>query len=330
LSRSERVALYEIPEVQVLLKMFADGSLRELLPEIHPALGVQYPKMDEVTGNVQKTKDLLVQLVRAGILRAKFYEKTMICPRCGSKNVTFRYYCAYCGSHEIEKRELYEHIECGTIDGDDRFMKNGKIACPRCGKPLDKLGVDYRQVGTWFGCRGCGKRLDAPEGKHYCRQCSLRFGVKESAMDDVYSYVLDKVAETEFARETLFLGELKKILQEAGYEAEAPAVIWGVSGASHNFDLVGFKTQPDGSRKTVVTLDMAICARALAPENVISIFAKTLDVSPTKPILIAVPALSDTAKKLADLYKLEVIEGEKPEEIFQEFREALDKITDIS
>jgi len=328
--KAERVALYEVPQVQVLLRMFADGNITELVPEIHPVQGALYPKMEEVAANGQKAKALLEQLVQAGILRPKFYEKIMICPSCGSKNVTYRYYCSYCGSHEIEKRQLYEHLECGTIDSDDRFLKSGRPACPQCGKPLTSLGRDYRQVGTWFQCRGCRRRFDTPEGKHYCRGCSLKFGVKESAFDDVYSYVLDKVVETEFAREALFLAELKKILQEAGYEVEAPAVITGVSGASHNFDLAGFKTQPDGRRKIVVTLDMAIYARALAPENVISVFAKTLDVSPTKPILIAVPALSDTAKKLADLYKLEVIEGEKPEKISQEFREALDKITDIS
>lgn len=327
MSRSERVALYEISEVQVLLKMFVEGGLSELLPEIHPVLGARYPRMDEVAGDDQKAKALLEQLVRAGILRTKFYEKIMICPSCGSKNVTFRYYCTYCGSHEIEKRELYEHIECGTIDGDDRFAKNGGLTCPRCGKPVSKLGQDYRQVGTWFGCRSCGKRFDAPEGKHYCRECSSKFGVKESLLDDVYSYVLDKVVETEFTREVLFLAPLKRILKEAGYGVEAPGVMRGASGTSHSFDLVGLKTE--GSRQTVITLDMAICDKVCGEENVISVFAKTFDVSPTKPILIAIPALSDTAKKLADLYKLEVIEGEKPEKISQGFHEALGKIMNV-
>jgi len=325
LSRAERAALYEVPEVRVLLKMFADGDLSELLPEIHPVLGARYPRMEEVAGDPQRAKALVEQLVRAGILRPKFHEKILVCPSCGSKNVTIRYYCTHCGSHEIEKRKLYEHLECGTIDSDDLFVKSGKTACPRCGKPLSKLGLDYRQVGTWFQCRSCGKRFDAPEGKHYCRECSLKFGVKESVLDDVYSYVLDKMAETEFAREVLFLAPLKKILKENGYDVEALSVVRGVSGTSHSFDVVGSKTQ--GSRRIVITLDMAICDNVCGEEHVISVFAKTFDVSPTKSILIAVPALSDTAKKLANLYKLEIIEGEKPEEIAQGFCETLGKIS---
>jgi len=324
LSRAERVALYEVPEVQVLLRMFAEGNLSELVPEIHPVLGARYPRIEQVVGDPEKTKTLLDQLVGAGILRPKFYEKIMVCPNCSSRNVTFRYYCAYCGSHEIEKRALYEHVECGTMDSDESFLKREKPACPRCGKPLGKLGVDYRQVGTWFQCRSCSKRFDAPEGKHYCRECSLKFGVKESILDDVYSYVLDKVAGTEFAREILFLAPLRKILKETGYDVEAPSIIRGVSGTSHSFDLVGSKTH--GSRKTLITLDMAICDGQCGDEHVISVFAKAFDVSPTKSILIAVPALSDTAKKLADLYKLEIIEGQKPEEIAQGFHEALEKI----
>lgn len=325
MSRIERVALYEVPEVQVLLKMLIDGKPGELTPEIHPILGVKYPKIEEVAGHQERAKTLLDQLVRVEILRPKFYEKIMVCPSCGSKNVTFRYYCAHCGSHEIEKRELYEHLECGTIDGDDRFLKSGKPACPRCGKPLSKLGQDYRQVGTWFQCQSCGKRFDVPEGRHYCRDCGLKFGIKESVLDDAYSYVLDKAAEAEFAREILFLAPLKKILKETSYDVEAPSTIRGISGTSHSFDLVGSKLQ--GDRRIVVTLDMAMCKEMCGEEHVISVFAKTFDVSPTKSFLVAIPTLSETGKKLASLYKLETIEGAKPDEIAQGFQETLSRIS---
>jgi len=67
--KAERVASYEVPQVQVLLKMFTDGNISELAPEIHPVHGALYPKMEEVTANGQKAKALLEQLVQAGILR---------------------------------------------------------------------------------------------------------------------------------------------------------------------------------------------------------------------------------------------------------------------
>jgi len=324
LGRAERETLYEIPEVQALLKMFADRALSELLPEFHPKFGVRYPGMEEVTGDTQKAKDLLQQLVQAEILRPKFYEKITVCPHCGTKNVIFRYYCAYCGSHEIEKRKLYEHLKCGAIDGDDRFLKSGKLTCPRCLKPVAKLGLDYRQVGTWFQCRSCGKRFDTPNGRHYCRECGSKFGIKESVLEDIHSYVLDKNAQTEFAREILFLAPLKKIMRDVGYSVEAPSVVKGVSGTSHNFDMVGSKTE--GSKRTIVTIDMAICDGVCGEEYVVSAFAKAFDVSPSKSILIAIPALSDKAKKLANQYRLEVIEGEKPEKISRGFVETLGKV----
>jgi len=325
LSRAERVTLYDVPEVQVLLRMFTEGNLIELLPEIHPVLGARYPKIEDVAGDRKKTEALLDQLVRAGILRPKFFDKIMVCPGCSSKNVTYRYYCIQCGSHEIEKRELHEHIECGTIDSDDRFLRDGVHICPRCGKTLAKLGADYRQVGTWFRCRSCSKRFDAPEGKHYCRECGLKFGVKESIFDDVYSYSLDKAAETEFAKEVLLLLPMKKILRETGYEVEAPSLVRGVSGTSHTFDLVGFKTEKD--QRAVITVDMVISDVVCREEHVVSVFAKTFDVSPKKSVLIAIPGLSDTAKKLANLYKLETIEGAKPEQIIQGLHEVLNKIS---
>jgi len=288
MSRAERLALYEVPEVQTLLRMLIEGSRIELSPEIHSVIGARYPKVEEVAGDPQKAKALLVKLAQAGILRPKFYEKIVACPRCGSKNLTFRYCCVHCQSHEIEKR------------------------------------ADYRQVSIWFQCRSCGKRFDAPEGKHYCRACNSEFGVKESILDDAYSYVLDKGAETEFAREVLFLTPIKKILKDAGYELEASSVVRGASGASHSFDLVGSKTQEN--QEEIITLDIEISDKLCGEERVISVFAKKFDVSPTKSILIAIPALSETAKKLANLYELEIVEGAKPEEIAQGFRESLGKI----
>jgi ribosomal protein S27AE len=325
MSKTDRVALFELPEVQAILKMFADGTLTELAPEFHPSLGVLYPKLEQVAGDKEKAKALLDRLVRAGIFHTKFYEKTVLCPSCGSANISFRYYCTYCGSHEIEKRNLYEHIQCGAIESDKDHVKGEVGNCSRCGKPLNLSGKDVRQVGAWFECRGCKKQFVAPEGKHYCRDCQLKFGVKESVLNDVYSYVVDKATANEFSREVLFLAPLRKILEETGFKVEDSPVVQGVSGTSHSFDLIGSKTQ--GKAKTMITLDMALSDKVCGEENVISVFAKSFDVSPTKSILVAVPALSDTARKLADLYKVGIIEGRTPEEIAQIFRETLSRIS---
>lgn len=321
LSKTERVALFELPEVQAILKMFAEGTLTELAPEFHPSLGVLYPKLEQLTGGREKAKALLDRLVHAGIFHTKFYEKTVLCPGCGSGNISFRYYCTYCGSHEIEKRNLYEHIQCGAIDSDKDLVKGEAGLCSRCGKPIDISGKDVRQVGAWFECRGCKKQFVAPEGKHYCRDCQLKFGVKESVLNDVFSYVVDKTVENEFSREVLYLAPLRKILKEMGFKVEDSPIVQGVSGTSHSFDLIGSKTQ--GKAKTMITLDMALSDKVCGEENVISVFAKSFDVSPTKSILVAVPALSDTARKLADLYKVGVIEGSSPDEIAQTLRETL-------
>jgi len=325
LSKMDRVSLFELPEVQTILKMFADGTLTELAPEFHPSLGVLYPKIEQVAGGREKAKALLDRLVQAGIFHTKFYEKTVLCPSCGSANISFRYYCTYCGSHEIEKRNLYEHIQCGAIESDKDFVKGEGAVCSRCGKPLDISGKDVRQVGAWFECRGCKKQFVAPEGKHYCRDCRLKFGVKESVLNDVYSYVVDKAAENEFSREVLYLAPLRKILEETGFKVEDSLVVQGVSGTSHSFDLIGSKTQ--GKAKTMITLDMALSDKVCGEENVISVFAKSYDVSSAKSILVAVPALSDTARKLADMYKVGVIEGSSPEEIAQTFRQTLSRIS---
>jgi len=83
-----------------------------------------------------------------------------------------------------------------------------------------------------------------------------------------------------------------------------PGQIAGRSGALHRFDAIATK----GSLELVV-LDVVASEREIEETPIASLYAKVFDVSPTQTILVAIPKLSQKAKKLAALYRISVIEA---------------------
>jgi hypothetical protein len=54
---------------------------------------------------------------------------------------------------------------------------------------------------------------------------------------------------------------------------------------------------------------------------VISLFAKIFDVSPEKACLVAIPKLSENAKKMAEIYKIVTIEAKNLEEALTQVKQ---------
>jgi hypothetical protein len=52
-------------------------------------------------------------------------------------------------------------------------------------------------------------------------------------------------------------------------------------------------------------------------------FAKVYDVSPDRAILVAIPRMSENGRKLASLYKIELIEGKNQKEALKALEKAM-------
>jgi hypothetical protein len=94
-------------------------------------------------------------------------------------------------------------------------------------------------------------------------------------------------------------------------KVESPGLLKGKSGANHSFDIVAY--EEDKSQAIVVDLAMST-GTVFSEQPVIALFAKIFDVSPEKSYLIAIPKLSENGKKMAELYKILVIEAKNQEE----------------
>lgn len=316
-SKDQRVKLYKDHNVQLLISKFVSGELSKLNPVYDPKYGYRYPVVDAIVSDPSSSDELLRSLFEAGVLKRELYDKIVYCPSCNTADVSIHYCCPHCKSFDIRKSALIEHIQCGYIDTEEKFRKNDKLVCPRCRKELTKPDVDYHKAGVWCTCNECGKSFDIPVPAHFCRDCHRNFSFEEAFYRDVYSYSLTPEAMKEATLGWILITPIREFLESRGFEVESPGFLKGKSGASHMFDITA---SPAGVERNITVIDLATSTDDIASEQpVIAMFAKIYDVSPDRACLIAIPRMSENGKKLAALYKIQLVEAKDQKEAIEAF-----------
>jgi len=311
-SKTQRVEVYKDHRTQLLLGKFISGEISKLDPVYDPKYGYRYPAVEAIVGEPSSTEEFLRHLFEVGVLKRELYDKVVYCPNCASANVSIHYCCPYCNSFNVKKSSLIEHTQCGYIDTEERFQMKDKLFCPRCGRELTKLDVNYRKAGVWCTCNECGKSFDIPVPSHFCRDCHQGFMFEQALYKDAYSYSIGEDVVREATLGWIMIAPLREFLQSRGFEVESPSFLKGKSGANHMFDIVASRK---GIRRDVTAIDLATSTDDVVSEqSVIAMFAKVYDVTPDRACLIAIPKMNENGKRLADLYKIELIEAKDQNE----------------
>ena len=319
--KAERMELYKDRNTQVLLNKFLSGEISELEPVCDSKLGYRYPTVEAIVGDASNAESFLKKLYEGGILERVLFDKVIFCPKCDSASVSIHYCCPYCKSFDIRKSSLIEHVKCGYMDVEENFHKNDKLICPKCKDELRKPDSDYRRAGIWCTCKECGKSFDIPVAALFCRDCHGNFTYEDVKVKDAYAFKLRKEAKEEAALGWVLIAPIKEFLAENGFQVEGPAFLKGKSGANHMFDIVARKK--DAAEKVTV-IDLATSADADVTEQpVIALFAKMFDVSPENAYLIAIPKMNDNGRRMAELYKIHLIEVKDQKEATKILKEEL-------
>jgi transcription elongation factor Elf1 len=305
-SKKELLNLYKDNQVQLLISKFVSGELGALNPVYDPKQGFGYPNIDAIAGKAN-TDEFLEKLYTGGVLTRKLYDKIIYCPSCSSANVSIHYTCPHCKSFDVKKSALIEHIKCGYIDTEDHFQKDDKLVCPRCNKELVSPDLDYHKAGVWCTCNQCKKSFDIPVPAHFCRECQSKFTFDEAGYKDVYSYNLTPEAVKEANLGWIMIAPIMEFLENLNFEVESPGFLDGTSGTRHMFDVTAVAP---GKGKNITAIDLATSTDdAVSEQAVISMFAKIFDTHPEKACLVAIPRMTENGRKLAALYKINLIEA---------------------
>ena len=138
---------------------------------------------------------------------------------------------------------------------------------------------------------------------------------EEASYKDVYSYSISEEAVKEASLGLVLIAPIREFLEERGFKVETPGFLKGSSGASHTFDITASK---EDISTYVMVLDVAVSTDdVVAEQPVIALFAKVYDVAPDKVCLVAVPKMNESGRKLATLYKINLIEAKDQKEVIK-------------
>ena len=304
--------------VQALLNKFMSGSIDALTPIFDLKRGFVYPEVEKIIGESEDAEKFLAGLHEAGILRRELYDKIVCCPKCGSVNVSSLYCCPFCFSFDIKRSSLIEHIKCGYMDIEEKFISGDGLFCPKCKRELREEDVDYRRAGVWCTCNKCGKSFDIPVSRHFCRNCQTSFTFENAKIKGAYTYRLNEGIVKTAASEWAILAPIRKLLEDRGFKVETSGFLEGRSGIKHMFDMIAYNNgrKPE---KLAINISTSQDGKTVPEHVIIDMFAKAFDSKVEKAILIAIPKMSENGRKLANHYKICLIEAKTQ-------KEALDKI----
>jgi len=186
------------------LEAMLRGSILEIKPQLNPQseLGFSFPTVNQLLNTSDKESvAILESLAGEGILVRKFFDKFLHCPQCGSMNLRPVYCCGKCGSGNIVRGRVLEHLVCKYVGTEEEFFLKSRLVCPKCKQELYTLGTDYRSLGVLYKCRDCGEIFNPPTINWRCLKCSFAVGIEISAqpigLSKVFSFD-DKAYDTGF------------------------------------------------------------------------------------------------------------------------------------
>lgn len=289
------------------------GMLASRLVDIKPQLdfttelGFIYPVVEQTAGVKGKEAVAIVEsLTSRGILRRSYFDRLLRCPRCQSINLRPSTHCPKCGSGDIVRGRILEHLACNYVGVEDEFTSRGKYICPRCKLELRTIGADYLSRGVLRKCRDCSEVFSAPMLKWRCLKCSSLADEDEIQEVNIYAYTLDEGQrnwlEFELQPKVRFL----EFLRHYGYKVTENARVKGRSGAEHTIDMVA--TRDDGVITHNIAIGVEISRENIGLEKILDFDVKAYDGGMHNKVMIIIPKLGEEAEKFASHQRIKVFE----------------------
>jgi len=292
-----------------LVGAMLEAKLVDIKPQLDFAteLGFVYPVVEQaVRVKGKEAVEIVESLSAKGILKRHFFERLLRCPRCQSINLRPSTRCPVCGSGDIARGRILEHVACGYVGVEEEFATRGRYVCPRCKLELRTLGTDYRSRGVLRKCRDCSEVFTVPVIKWRCLKCSSITDEEEINEVSIYAYSLDESKrnwlEFELQPKLRFL----EFLRQHGYKITANARVKGRSGAEHTIDMLA--TRDDGVITHDIAIGVEISRDKIQLDRIMDFDVKAFDSGIHDKVLIIIPALGEEAAKFARYHGIKVFE----------------------
>jgi ssDNA-binding Zn-finger/Zn-ribbon topoisomerase 1 len=284
------------------------GKFAIIKPELDfsSELGFSYPVVEKLLGvGVPEAVAVLESLVDKEALVKEFFDRVLRCPHCRSVNLRPASCCPKCGSRNLVRGRVLEHISCRFVGLEDEFVNRDSYICPKCGSELHIIGGDYQSLGLMSKCQDCYEIFAQPEIQWRCLKCGVLTPPDSVNEVDVYSYRFNEARREWLEFEVKPKAQLIDFLKKLGYEVAEDAVVRGRSGAEHKIDILA--TKDDG----IVVHDIAIGIKVVGGEiglgEVCDFDDIAYDSGIHDKVLVVQPGLRPEAEKFASQQRIKVL-----------------------
>jgi ssDNA-binding Zn-finger/Zn-ribbon topoisomerase 1 len=291
-----------------LVETMLAGKIVLIKPELDfdSELGFSYPVVEKLLGvGMPEAVAIMESLVDKGALVKEFFDRVLRCPHCRSVNLRPASCCPKCGSRNLARGRVLEHVSCRFVGLEDEFVSGDSYICPKCGSELHVIGGDYQSLGLMSKCQDCYEIFAQPEIQWRCLKCGVLTSPDSVNEVDVYSYRFNEARREWLEFEVKPKTQLLEFLKKLGYEVTEDAVVKGRSGAEHKIDILA--TKDDG----IVVHDIAIGIKVVGGEiglgEVCDFDDIAYDSGIHDKVLVVQPGLRPEAEKFASQQRIKVL-----------------------
>jgi hypothetical protein len=194
-NRSEMPASLRTPEIRIILKAIDKEKIMEFTPSFSYQKGVSYPELERILPPPKTNNGLLDELEKFGAMKKEFYDSFTACPKCDSNRISLKFRCSSCNSTDIDRQTKIEHVPCRNVDAYEKFVKGKNLICPRCGKELKTLNVDYKEIEPHFECHNC-KSSARPKHEYKCENCKESYNENQLYLKKMFKFTITPAQRT--------------------------------------------------------------------------------------------------------------------------------------
>lgn len=291
----------------------------KITPQFDLTYGYKYPDAEDIFSLPSKdTIGKLGQLFDQGYLNRTLYGTILKCPVCKEFRLLLILRCPKCNSMLLEKGSSIRHYGCEYSGFEKEFIRDGKYVCPKCDRTLEKLGVDFRKIGTWYRCLDCGEFFGEPQEKINCFVCDREYIRDDCVLQPIWGYGVNE-AKIQDVMLDIELDALISAISDS-WDIEMFKSIHGESGIAHPFSLI---VSTKGPISKDVVIDIKYSSRPVGQEAVMKFFAKTVDIKVAGSMLIVIPELDELARRLSRSYRIKVLETNGLNKILEKLKQFL-------
>lgn len=184
-----------------------------------------------------------LKLIELGYMRrTRFLNKVYLCPKCQHSHILFVEVCPNCKTSDIQSQSVIHHFRCANVSPEDTYMVDGMLKCPKCGKYLRHIGVDYDRPTDIYICNSCTHHFITPDMNAICARCKETFNTAQLVPYDIYEFELTAKGIHAFASNEAYLTLQKDIeVGISSYEnfADSLRILANMNDANDDFLVLG-------------------------------------------------------------------------------------------